>query len=228
VKSNPGCNIRELIDQLLFTAPGERLMLPWFGSSSRNDTDGGCWVGDNPRGLKLTRNGASTPSDLSANEREYLVDLTGFVVVARSAVDRHPRSGEITFVHQPESPGRAIKQLDQFRRGMEAIGVDPAIRWQLVTKVALDSVPARRMEVLLAIFEFNRPVTVTDLEVVLGMPNSTVRRRLQNIRVHHLVKLTPGTGGPDLWELPEEVVETMVGAIGVLGGNGLPDMSGRG
>lgn len=164
-------------------------------------------------------------SDLTATEEDYLVRLTRLVVTARSSVERSGTSREVTFVHQPESPARAIKQFDQLRRGMEAIGVDRATRWRLVTKVAFDSVPAPRMKCLQAVYEIDKPVSTADVAARLGLPTTTTGRLLEELNAHGLAKRTVGIS-VDLWSMSStDDVETVTEAIGVLGGNAVPETS---
>jgi hypothetical protein len=91
-------------------------------------------------GLRLPQQ----PSPPSAPERACLIDLASLAARCRSAVERDAHTREIEHVHDAEAPTRLVKQLNQLRAGLVAIGATQAEVWGVVQNVALDSIPAVR------------------------------------------------------------------------------------
>lgn len=113
----------------------------------------------------------------------------------------------------------------------EIVGPSPQHQVQPAQQVSKGSVPTATAQCLHLAFDgrqsgFGR-VGVDEPQVRIGLPQSTVRRRLQELQAHGIVKRMPGTGPetwslPDeTWSLPDEVVESMGEATGVLGGNAI-------
>lgn len=84
----------------------------------------------------------SPPEPLSNKEQDKLIALALFTTRCRSAVERDSwASREIQLVPGTESPTRLVKCLAQLLNGLLAIGVSRKRAWELVPKVALDSIP---------------------------------------------------------------------------------------
>ena len=132
-----------------------------------------------------------------------LVELSGLAVKCRSTVERDSYSREILLVPQSEAPARLALVLLRLLNGLLAIGVTECEAWRLVTKVALDSMPQLRRDVLNALQEVS---SVATGEVVdrIGYPKGTTRRTLQDLAAHGLVTREPGReGNSDYWRLSE-------------------------
>jgi len=84
--------------------------------------------------------------EMSEPEKVWLVSLADFATTCRSAVERdaYSPSREIVNIPGAEAPTRFVKVLAQLFAGLLAITVERKRAWELVRKVALDSMPQIR------------------------------------------------------------------------------------
>jgi hypothetical protein len=142
------------------------------------------------------------PPPLQVTEQDRLIDLATLAVCCRSAVERDRYNREVELIPQPEAPARLALVLLRLLAGLDAIGVERAEAWRLVTKVALDSMPALRRTVLAKLAASHQPQTTTDLATTVGYPTTTARRALEDLAAHGVLEHTSqGKGKADLWTL---------------------------
>ena len=140
------------------------------------------------------------PRGLEEEEADRLISLATLVVKARSAVERDGYSREIELVPGAEAPTRIIIVLDRILAGLDAIGVSRQDAWRVVTKCALDSVPALRLSVLYSLMEGQKDTNQVATDV--RHPAQTTRRALEDLVAHGLVELErQGQGKANLWSL---------------------------
>jgi hypothetical protein len=84
---------------------------------------------------------------LDGGSFDALLDLADLVTLARTAVERDYK-GDVISAHQPEMPTRFAKMLAQVVRGGLALGMEREHLINLATRVAGDSVPPLRLDVL--------------------------------------------------------------------------------
>jgi hypothetical protein len=138
---------------------------------------------------------------LSDTDRERLVMLADFVTMARSPVERDTYSREIELVPDPEAPARFALMLASLLEGLYTIGLDRDGSWRLITKVAFDSMPAQRRQVIAMLAEVETTTTKA-AGIALGLPTTTVLRVLEDLAAHHLVLREEGEKkGADAWRL---------------------------
>ena len=144
----------------------------------------------------------ATPRDRSDNETDQLVALATFVVRARSAVERDGYTREIELVPRAEAPTRLVIVLDRLLDGLDAIGCDRGHALRIITKAALDSIPALRLDVLDTLHTHGELDTNTIAEHVRH-PASTTRRALEDLTAHGLVDRHRGDHekDPHRWNL---------------------------
>lgn len=138
---------------------------------------------------------------LTAEDETRIIDLADFVTVARSPVERDRVSREIEFIPDAEAPARFAIMLASLFEGLRLIGVASETAWVLVVKVAFDSMPAQRREVIghLATVE---TTTASKAATMLGLPTTTARRTLEDLAAHGVV-LREKDGKADRWRLAE-------------------------
>jgi len=140
-----------------------------------------------------------------------LIALATFVVRARSAVERDGYSREIELIPGAEAPTRLVIVLDRLLAGLDSIGCDREQAWQVVTKAALDSIPALRLAVLDALREHGTADTNALAEAVRH-PATTTRRALEDLTAHGLVECErQGEGRAHLWSLSSFAADRMGG-----------------
>jgi len=148
--------------------------------------------------------GITLPDDdaLTEADHERLIVLADFVTLARSPIERDGYSTrEIELVPDPEAPARFALMLASLLEGLYAIGLDRAAAWTLVSKVAFDSMPAQRRQVIQLLAEVET-TTTKSTAMGLGLPTTTTRRVLEDLTAHRLVQREEGDDGKsDSWRL---------------------------
>jgi hypothetical protein len=141
------------------------------------------------------------PRDRDDRETDQLIALATLVVKARSAVERDGYSREIELVPGSEAPTRLVVVLDRLLAGLDAIGCDRAEAFRVVTKAALDGIPALRLAVLTTLEAEDDLGTNTIAEAVRH-PAQTTRRALEDLVAHALVECErQGEGKAHRWKL---------------------------
>jgi len=150
------------------------------------------------QGIELSQ---SEQHNLTDDDVEQLVILSDFITLARSPVERDGYSREIELVPDPEAPARFAGMLASILEGLRAIGLHDQDAWKLVVKVAFDSMPAQRRQVLELLVDTDT-VTTRSAAEALGLPTTTVRRTLEDLAAHAvLIRESGGEGKADLWRL---------------------------
>ena len=133
----------------------------------------------------------------------------------RSAVERDGYSREIELIPEPEAPTRLIIVLAQLLDGLDAIGADRDEAWRVVTRCALDSIPAIRRAVINLLAANTDGIETTAAAERLGYPTSTTRRTLEDLTAHNIAhRHKGGTGTADNWTLGEWAREKCA-AVGI-------------
>jgi hypothetical protein len=148
--------------------------------------------------------GLREPRPLENEDRHRLVSLSTLAVRARSAIERDGYSREIELIPEPEAPTRLIIVLSQLLSGLDAIGADRAEAWAVVTRCALDSIPAIRRSVLSLLHGLDGGDELETAAAAerLGYPTATTRRALEELTAHRLVhRRKQGAGQSDYWRM---------------------------
>lgn len=149
---------------------------------------------------------------LSQMEKAKIVALAHFATRCRSVVERDTYSNrEILLVPGAESATRFVKVLALLFRGLLDIGSNRERAWELITKVALDSLPAFKCHVLKMMLEHQEidKWTTTKLSTELHYPSNTTRRALEDLNCYGIVlRSSQGQGNPDLWHLSDWTRQT--------------------
>lgn len=157
----------------------------------------------------LFASGLKDPERPSDEEIDRLITLATLVVRCRSAVERDGQTREIELVPEPEAPARLVLVLERLLAGLGAIGVRRDVAWQVVEKAALDSVPALRLAVLVALHAAGFPLETGSLAVALRYPTTTVRRAAEDLTAHGLVlRESGGQGKADRWTASDFTLES--------------------
>ena len=163
-----------------------------------------------------------SPHEITPAVRSGLVGLAILASQARSPVLRDWK-GEIELVADAEAPTRIVKQLGQVWRACGLLGLPPDQSWEVVRRLALDSVPKLRGAVIryLATPADDLPGTprranTTDVRIAVSHPSRTVLRALEDLAAHHVLdRVSPGKGHADVWALSEAARSWMAGYEGV-------------
>jgi hypothetical protein len=128
--------------------------------------------------------------DLTEAEYQAIAELADMVTLARSAISRnqYARGNPMTQRHLREMPIRMAKMLVTLSRALMVLNNGPltAQDREIVYKVATDSIPSGRREVMVAATEYHS-ITLEGLAMDLKMPQDTVKVDLDDLIAHELI-----------------------------------------
>ncbi|MDG4667009.1 ArsR family transcriptional regulator [Mycobacterium sp. 236(2023)] len=172
--------------------------------------------------------------ELNPAERDSLLQAANITTWARTGVI--VAGGKVVDAHAREAPTRFAKQLFQVLRGSVAIGVERHQALRLALRVAEDSIPPLRLE-LLRYFAANgfdadhpRGSDVASISRVLDRVHNTVDVALKALHMLRMIALVPESSpwryrlapGVDVDALnPGRVFQEMYGEGGVSFGEGM-------
>jgi hypothetical protein len=146
----------------------------------------------------------SQPEAIKGPEKARLVALSTLAVRCRSAVEREGYTREVELIPESEAPGRLALALARLLGGVTAIGASRADAWRVVSKVAMDCLPALRLRVMAMLAGASGAVDTATVATALRYPTQTTRRALEDLTAHNVVKrASGGQGRADTWRLSE-------------------------
>lgn len=142
------------------------------------------------------------PEDLA----DPLDNLATLCATARSGVVRDSSySRELQMIPEPEVPTRLIKQLvklgqaSTMLRGADKVEVED---YELVKKVAMDTIPATRWKILQALHTESDFVPTSTVATTVGLPTTTTKRYLGDLEgLRLVVGDKPGVGKANKWRV---------------------------
>jgi hypothetical protein len=155
----------------------------------------------------------SFPAEFPSLERAdhyRLIAWAQFASAARSAVERDPYRHEIQYRSSTEYPMRLTAQFSELLRSMRYIGVPEREAWFVIRKLAFDSIPGLRRDLLDRLVRANR--TEADLTEHTECGRATVQRALGDLKMHKLVTRIPGPT-TTTWGLTESTRECLRSAL---------------
>jgi hypothetical protein len=147
--------------------------------------------------------GLTEPLPRTAEDDERLVALASLVVRCRSSVERDGYTREIELIPSPEAPTRFVVVLAQLLAGLDAIDVSRDEGWSVVSKAALDSIPAIRSSAIETLYYGDSSgMKSSEVAEAISYPTATTRRALEDLAAHGVVEREAGgEGKADLWAL---------------------------
>jgi hypothetical protein len=127
--------------------------------------------------------------EYTLSEKVKLHKLASLAARCRSGVtrDAYNRDKEIVGTKEEELETRLCTVLSQLLIGMDYIGVPEAMRWKLLAKVAMDSMPRLRRLIIAAAC---KAPTFQALQAQLGCSLAVVKRAAEDLSVHGIVTVT--------------------------------------
>ena len=162
--------------------------------------------------IHLPTEKVALPDDL----QERIAYMAALCVRARSGVIRDGYSTrEIELIPEAELPTRLAKQLITLLIAVSLIdGQPPESNYELIWKVAMDSVPQKRRRVLEMLITADRKLETAEVATKIGYPTNTTRRVLEDL---HGLKLADreheGQGHADKWQISEHARELLDRAL---------------
>ncbi|GAA1739190.1 hypothetical protein GCM10009809_38290 [Isoptericola hypogeus] len=130
--------------------------------------------------------------DLGDHEVELLLDAADLVTLVRTNVERDQRDGTPMSADQPEAPTRFLKQLGQILRGGVAVGMSRDDALRLALRLAHDSMPPARCEVL-RYLSARGPASVTAVRRGIGTSYKSAERALRELHLLGVVEFIEDT-----------------------------------
>lgn len=141
-------------------------------------------------------------SDESSRALQLLAD---FSTIARTPVTRDRYSRDITFIHSPEMPVRVSEQFHTFAETLQFMygGTLPRAMEEPLWKIAFDSIPKIRHNLLLLMAEYEK-ITTKGAAIRLSFSTITARRALEDLNAVKIIDRVPGEGNKDYWRIKPE------------------------
>jgi Domain of unknown function (DUF3854) len=123
----------------------------------------------------------SIETTLTPDEQSMLIKAADLVTRCRTGVERDYQSNPV-MAHALEAPTRFVKQLAQVMRGAIAIGHDRGNALRLAIRVARDSMPPLRLQIIDYLVKEPRSTTA-EVRKALQKAHNTVDRELQSLQL---------------------------------------------
>jgi DNA-binding transcriptional ArsR family regulator len=148
---------------------------------------------------------------LTENEKGYIITLSELVAKARSQVRREGYKREIELIPDEELPPRIATQLSQLLKGLKLIEDNPLENFQIIKKIAIDSIPDKKRKIIEIFLREENPLKVSQLIELTKLPETTLTRTLEELEIRGiLVKKSQGIGYANEWFLNEEWKEKLL------------------
>jgi hypothetical protein len=134
---------------------------------------------------------------------EKLLRAADLVTLARTAVERDHK-GDVVNAHAPEMPTRFAKMLGQVHRGMLTIGADRQRALATALRVASDSIPPLRLQILTDV-NAHAGTRLSETLRRVQRPRTTVDRELQALHMLGLLHVQDNTPGGWCYTMAEGI-----------------------
>jgi DNA-binding transcriptional ArsR family regulator len=144
-------------------------------------------------------------SVLGKRTKKRLENLVAFVTKARTGVVR--RGDNVEIAPKPEGPGRLIKQLSALACGLAALRGTTYLTeadYRLVERVAFDSIPEPRGEILWELYERGAH-TVSDVAKRVKVSRPTIQKHLNDLLLLGLAQANEVVSGQERDYHPSEL-----------------------
>lgn len=175
---------------------------------------------------------ATEVPDLPEEAKESLVRVANLATMARSGVIRDfGMKKEVMYVPSAEMPTRIVQQLSTIATALMIVGggkFDPVVDGNILTKIALDSIPQTNRMVMEVMA--NRSMMPTSkIATRLGYPTGPIKMYLENLALlgvctRHKADEVEGEGNADKWEMKQEFKDIICAALGYVKDDGLVDV----
>lgn len=175
---------------------------------------------------------ATVVPELPAEAQEALVRVANLATMARSGVIRDfGMKKEVLYVPSSEMPTRIVQQLSTIATALMIVGggkFDPVIDGNILTKIALDSIPQTNRMVM-EVMAQRSMLPTSKIATRLGYPTGPIKMYLENLALlgvctRHKADEVEGEGNADKWEMKEEFKEIICAALGYVRDDQLVDV----
>lgn len=157
---------------------------------------------------------------ISASIQDKLASLASLVAQLRSQVSRDPYDKTVNYAPDIEGPARLVKAFAKLGKGLAAVRGENEFsepEYEVVVKVALDTIPRRRCLILASLVDLQWKST-KEVSIRVDIPTSTVNRELEDLAMVKVVsrefdsddgdRVTQFT--PYRWRLKEGIAKGLV------------------
>lgn len=127
---------------------------------------------------------------LSGSAHATLRRLASFTARARTGVDRDGYSGEVLALPHPEGTARLGKAMRQLYGALRALGLDDAGSAKILTRMALDCVPAVRVPLMRTLLDEGTWLCTPEVGAAAGLVTKTAHRHLENLALLGVIEWT--------------------------------------
>lgn len=117
-----------------------------------------------------------------------VMHLSRVVGLLRAAVERTSYRHEIVNIPPPEGPTRLAAILVLLYQGALAIGCSVERAWEVVTRIALDTVPRIRHDIFKTVAASPEPLTTPQIKRQIRFSDTMVSRALEELYVHRVLE----------------------------------------
>jgi hypothetical protein len=146
--------------------------------------------------------------DYTLYEEMRIAAMAKLCVRVRSLVPREGWKREVADMADSERPQRLATVLGQLYLGLEAIGLPEGERWYVVGKMAVDSCPRLRSEVMKVLWGQKGlgPVDLVDIALALRLYRSqpVVTRAIEDLEIHGIVTVKKEQGEKSTVEMTDD------------------------
>lgn len=138
---------------------------------------------------------------LTEPEQARLIRLAAYTARARTGVDRDGYRREILYKPQVEGPGRLVKVYARLLGGLESIGCDQGTAWSVLTRIAVDSVPALRTDIIRELIRLDQPARTAQIATAVDVVKDTAQLHLEDLSLLKIAEYTRGADdkSPYVW-----------------------------
>jgi len=147
------------------------------------------------------------PEDLPKLEEEFvkqILDICNFSSLARSPVQIDPKTHYVLFTHEAEMPMRLTKQVLAMAQSLAFVqgGKMKQVDKDICYKIALDSIPAHRREIIRALTRYNGGKQAA-IGGYVGYHGEVVVNWLYELAAHKIIKRSK-RDNKVFWEMEEK------------------------
>lgn len=146
---------------------------------------------------------------VSEATKETVLDLAEFIAVLRAPVQRDGYTNEVLYMPDPEHATRLSQQLTNFAEAVSIVRSKQVVSEEeivILRRVAHDTIPSRRLDVITALWEFAQrdksEVSSVDVAQVTRFPTNSATRCLGELRLLRIVDRS-GETNRYAWQMTE-------------------------
>lgn len=147
-----------------------------------------------------------SPRELRQDEKIHMSYTVRAACLLRGTVARDSYHRDIIDLPQTEGPGRMFHSLSALYVAFEKLGLRPTWCWKLVRKIAFDSAPGLRTQIIRHCTQLQtagKPICVKELQPIISAGPSLLNRVLEDCRLLGILT----HNGDEQWYVDKDVMK---------------------